>query len=100
MKRKVKNLISVLWSLCRFSLLKLWKRGNFSFRLVERFSPNTRIDFIRGTLRLGNRVRVHHHTKLVIDGGTLEIGDDVAINDDCGIYCFDGVRIGARLSFS
>lgn len=99
LKRKIKSMISVLWSLGRFSLLKLWKRGNFSFHLVERFSPNTRIDFIRGTLRLGNRVRAHHGTKLLINGGALQIGDDVGLNDECGIYCFDSIRIGARVGF-
>ena len=100
MKRKIKTMISVLWSLGRFSLLKLWKGKNFSFHPVERFSPNPRIDFVRGTLRLGNRVRAHHGTKLVVDGGgILELGDDVAINDGCGFYCFDGIRVGARTEF-
>lgn len=99
MKRKIKSVISVLWSLLRFSLLKLCKGKHFSFYPVERFSPNTRIDFTRGTIRLGRRVRAHHGTKLLVNGGTLEIGDDVGLNDECGIYCFDKVVIGARVGF-
>lgn len=99
MKHKIKNLFCVLWSFLRFSVLKLFRFRSFSFWWVERFSPNTRIDFVKGHFALGRRVRAHHCTKMVINGGTLTIGDDVAINDDCGIYCFERITIGARTEF-
>lgn len=99
MKRQAKSAVSVLWSLLRFSLLKLVRWKSLTFWPVERFSPNVEVDLVRGELRLGRRVRVHHGTKLLVDRGTLVIGDDAAINARCGLYCFDRIEIGAGCEF-
>ena len=99
LKRTVKNAVSVIWSIPRFGFLKLLHWNGITFSAVERISPNCSVDFVRGKLTMGKRVRIHHGTKLLVDGGKLDIGDCVAINVNCGIYCFDEITIGAGTEF-
>ena len=101
MKRGVKNLVSVCWSLIRLSLIKLLGPSRISFYPVERISPNVIVDVSRGArLILGRRVRVHHGSKLSASGtAVLQIGDNTAINQNCGIFAMERIEIGAGTEF-
>lgn len=101
MGRILKNLISVAWSLLRFSIMKLFFGSHLSFHAVERISPNVIVSVSRSSkLVLGNRVRVHHGTKLsAASDGILCLGDNVAINQNCGIFAMERIEIGAGTEF-
>jgi acetyltransferase-like isoleucine patch superfamily enzyme len=91
-----KNLISVILSFLKFSLIKLFNWRYFHFHYIERFSPNTTLNISKNSyIYLGNKVRAHSNTKLVsANGGELRIEDNVAINTNCGLYCFESISIG------
>ena len=101
MFKRVKNIISVLFSLVKFILIKIVRKREFSFRPIERFSPGTMINIHRGGyLKLGNRVRAHQGTKLsVTSGGTLEVGDDTAFNYNCIVVARKSIKIGTGVIF-
>lgn len=99
--RKIKNIISVIYSLIKFSIIKLFKGKKFKFNLIERFSPNTIIE-IRGNAKLefGKRVRAHNGTKFnVSNNGFLKIGDNTSFNDRCIIACHKKIEIGNDCTF-
>lgn len=92
----VKNVISVMFSIIKFSLIKIIKNKRFKFKLIERFSPNTEIRIGKNSkIILGNKVRAHSRTILrAINGGNIKIEDNVAINVNCGIYSMKEISIG------
>jgi len=96
MRRLVNNIISVLFSLFRFTLFKMFHWKNFKFYPIERLSPNVVTEFNRGSLvYLGKRVRIHSGTKLKIrSGGRFHIYDNVKINYYCIIVCHEYIEIG------
>ena len=100
MGRTLKNVISVGWSLLRFSIMKLFCGSRLSFHAIERISPNVIVEIVGDAkLALGNRVRVHRGTKLSAGGGVLCLGDNVAINQNCGIFAMERIEIGAGTEF-
>ena len=78
----LKNLISVAYSFVRFTVRKIFVPSSIFFHMVERVSPNVIVNVSKGAkLILGNRVRIHHGSKISAGGkGILKIGDNVAIN--------------------
>lgn len=101
MRRTVNNVISVLFSLVKFIVLKLFHWSDFSFDLIERFSPNVVVEIRKGgKLTLGKKVRVHSGTKLKVSkGGHCIIEDGVKINYNCMIICHDEIRVGTNTEF-
>ena len=101
MRRCLGNVISVLFSLLKFSILKLFHFRGFSFYPIQRFSPDTVIRVEKGCkLRLGKKVRVHSGSKLLCSsGGELEIGDNCRVNYNYMIVCRESIRIGKGVEF-
>ena len=101
MRRLVNNVISVGFSLVKFSLIKLFHWKDFIFSPVERFSPNVVTEFNKGSkVTLGKMVRVHSGTKIKVRGGAqLNIGSNVKINYNCIIACHDKIEIGEGTEF-
>jgi acetyltransferase-like isoleucine patch superfamily enzyme len=101
MSRKIKNVIAVLFSLIRFSLLKIIHGKRFSFEGIQRFSPNTQLFFLnRGKILLGNKVRAHTGTKIrAISGGVVNIGANSTFNYNCMIVALKGIQIGTGVEF-
>ena len=91
MRRLVNNIISVGFSLVKFSLIKLFHWKEFTFSPVERFSPNVVTEFNKGSnVNFGKMVRVHSGTKIKVRGGArLVIGSNAKINYYCIIACHD-----------
>lgn len=101
MFKKLKNTISVIWSLIKFCLIKLIRWKEFTFRPIERFSPSTMINIHRGgKMILGNKLRVHSGSRLsVTPGGILSIGDNTAINYNCIFVARKNTTIGKDCTF-
>lgn len=98
---KAKNIFSVLFSLIKFFLLKIFNWHKFYFHPIERFSPNTQVGFIGGgSIILGKAVRAHSNVKLrAINEGVIEIGENVSINYGCMIMAMKKISIGKGVEF-
>lgn len=101
MRRVINNLISVAYSLIRFSVLKLFRWPDFHFDWIERISPNVIVGIAKGgKLKLGKKVRIHSDSKLSVGkNGICEIQDNVKVNYNCMIVCFDRITIGEGAEF-
>jgi acetyltransferase-like isoleucine patch superfamily enzyme len=101
MSRTLKNVIAVVFSFFKFSLLKIIHGERFTFGKIQRFSPQTQIFFLNGgKIRLGNRVRAHTGTKIrAISGGVLNIGANTTFNYNCMIVCLKRIHIGEGVEF-
>ena len=101
MRRLFNNIISVIFSLVKFSLMKLFHWSGFSFSPVERFSPNVVTEFNKGSMvTLGKMVRVHSGTKIKVrDGAKLSIGSNAKLNYNCIIACHNQIKIGEGTEF-
>ncbi len=101
MRRMFGNLISVIFSFIKFFFIKLFHWNNFSYKLIERFSPNVVIEIgKKARLLLGKSVRVHSGSKIKIrKGAKCNIEDNVKINYNCIIVCHDDITIGSGTEF-
>ena len=101
MRRMFGNLISVIFSFIKFSFIKLFHWNNFSYKLIERFSPNVVIEIgKKAKLFLGKSVRVHSGSKIKVrNGSKCNIGDNVKINYNCIIVCHHNITIGSGTEF-
>ena len=102
MKRFCNNVISVAYSIIRFSFIKLFYWEQFHYQMIERFSPNTDIYFIgrRGKIVLGRKVRAHSLCRLrVIGNGVIDIGDNATMNYGCMVTARGFIKIGRGVEF-
>lgn len=101
MFKKLKNVISVLWSFVKFCIIKVIRWKELSFKPIERFSPSTMINIHkRGRMILGSKLRVHSGTRLsVTPGAVLSIGDNTAINYNCIFVARRSIKIGKDCTF-
>lgn len=101
MRHFLGNLISVGFSLVKFTLMKLVYQGRFTCYPIQRISPNVTVRVgKRAKLCLGRRVRVHSGSRLMaVAGGVLEIGDNCRFNYGCMIVCRCGIRIAPGVEF-
>ncbi len=101
MHRKVNNLISVFVSFIRCVVLKIFHFNGFSFKGVERFSPNVSIELDRGgSIFFGRRVRAHSGVKIKVrKNARLVISDNVSFNYNCMVFCRDKIEIGEGVEF-
>lgn len=97
MRRLLYNLISVLFSMLKFGIIKIFHFRKFSFDGVQRFSPNTEVVIAeKGSIRLGKHIRAHRRSKLLAFGnGVLEIGNNTALGNGVSINCMERITIGA-----
>lgn len=96
MRRRIYNIISVLFSAIKFGILRLIHGSHFRFDGIQRFSPNTEVLVSEnGTLHLGKKVRAHRRSKLSVFGdGLLEIGANIALGSGVSITCMEKITIG------
>lgn len=101
MKRIINNIISVIYTTFRFLIIKVLHRENFSYNIIERFSPNVEIELEKGArLSLGKKVRAHSGCKFKIrKGAHLIIEDEVSFNYNCMIFCHDKIVIKKGVEF-
>lgn len=101
MRRTFNNIISVIFSLIKFSIIKLFHGADFSFSPIERFSPNVVTELNKGSkVEFGKMVRVHSGCKIKVrQGGKLKIGCNTKVNYNCIIACHDSIDIGDGTEF-
>lgn len=101
MRRWLYNIISVFYSLMKFSLIKLFHFNSFNFQLIERFSPNTSIRFVgRGKIILGSFVTGRSGCKLIVTGkGELYVGNRTKFNHGCIVTAMNSISIGNGVEF-
>lgn len=101
MFKKAKNVISVIFSLIKFLIIKVFRFNGFYFQLIERFSPDTMINiWPKGKLVLGKKVRAHSGTRLsVTNNAILEIGDYATFNYNCIVAARKHIKIGRNVAF-
>ena len=105
MKRRFKNVVSVLYSMVYFSITKFFHWKHFQFQLIERFSPNTEVTIAgKGSIALGGRITAHSGVKIKsVAKGDIVIGNHVRFNYGCivvsqGRICIaDGVGFGPNV---
>lgn len=101
MHRKICNIVSVIFSLFKFSLMKAFNLKNFKFYFIERFSPNVSVEIENGgELHLGKAVRAHSNVKIKVrKGAKLIIHDNVSFNYGCMIFCRHNIEIEEGVEF-
>ncbi len=101
MRRTVNNLISVIFSMIKFSLIKVCYWKELHFYPIQRFSPNVVTEFNRNSrVCLGKMVRVHSGSKIKVRcNGELSIGNNVRINYNCILACHEKITIGPGTEF-
>ena len=101
MRREFNNIVSVLHSLARFTVLKIFNPQGINVALIERFSPNVVVEVNRGgKLKLGKKVCVHSGCKLKVrKGAAMMIDDGVWVNYNCMFFCRKSIHIGSGTEF-
>ncbi len=101
MFKKIKSIISILFTFIKFCLIKLFRIKGLLFHPIERFSPSTMLNLHRGgKMILGNKLRVHSGCRLsATPGATLSIGDNTALNYNCILVARKGIFIGKDCTF-
>ena len=96
MFKKLKNWISVAFTLIKFSLVKIIRFHEFSFHMIERFSPNTMVNIYKNSrMKLGKKIRVHSGCKLsVTPNAEMIIGENTALNYNCILVARKSITIG------
>jgi len=96
MGRRIRAIVSVLYSFVYLGLLKLLHLKSFHYGLIQRISPGVPI-FLEGRCQFGDRLRVHSGSRIMVrENASLVIGSDTQIN--CGVFivCLDQIEIGAN----
>ena len=101
MRRKINNIVSVICSFFRFSIMRVIHGKALSVSGVERFSPNVVFEMNKGAhASIGKKVRVHSGSKIKIrKNGELYIGQGVKMNYNCIVVCRKEINIGAGTEF-
>ena len=101
MKRQLKNIISVLYSMIYFFITKLFHMKKFHFHLIERFSPNTEVTIAgNGSISLGQRITAHSGVRIKSAvNGDIVIGDCVRFNYGCMLVSQGRVQIDNGVGF-
>lgn len=101
MRRFVANLVSVLYSFVRFSVMKIFCIKRFSCYWIERISPNVSVRVgTKARLELGKRIRIHSNSKIIASStGYLKIEDDCRFNYNCMIVCRHSIHIKKGAEF-
>jgi acetyltransferase-like isoleucine patch superfamily enzyme len=101
MTRQLNNILSVIFSLGKFLLIKLIHFKRFHFYPIQRFSPRTQIFFIgNGEIFLGKKVRAHTGVRIrAINNGVIDIGQNVSLNYGCMIVAMGSIKISQGVEF-
>ncbi|WP_099190595.1 acyltransferase [Tepidibacter mesophilus] len=101
MKRYIRAGICLIYSLIKFSLIKLFHMKNFRFTVLNLISPFTEIEIgKRAKLLLGKMVRARSGVKIKVrNGAEVQIGDNTSLNHGCMIISHENIIIGKNVQF-
>lgn len=101
MKRILKNIISVLYSVIYFTITKIFNWQSFRFFPIERFSPSTEVTIAgNGKIFLGKRITAHSGVKIkAVSNGSITIEDQVRFNYGCIVMSQGTIEIKKGVGF-
>lgn len=87
MRHRIGNVVSVVYSVFRFALYKIFYGKHFCYHFIERISPDVVIDIdSKSYLSMGKKVRIHSGSRITCaKGAKVKIGDNCRINNNCRI---------------
>ncbi len=99
MRHSIGNIVSVVFSVIKLSVLKLFHWNTLKYCFIERISPDVVIDIDQtSSLELKDKVSIHSGGRITIaDGGRVVIGKRVRINNNCRIACRESIRIDDKV---
>lgn len=101
MKKYLRGMICILYTLIRFCTIKLIKFNNFQFSPINIISPFTQIEIGRkGKLSFGKKVKIRSGSKIrVRKKATMKIGNNTSLNHNCIFTAHKGITIGENVQF-
>lgn len=101
MKKYIRAGICLVFSLIKFSLIKIFHMKNFRFTVFNLISPFTEVEIgKKAKLILGKMVRVRSGSKIKVrKGAEVQIGDNTSLNHGCMVISHDKIIIGKDVQF-
>lgn len=101
MKKYIRAGICLVFSLIKFSLIKLFHMKNFKFTVLNLISPFTEVEIgKKAKLILGKMVRVRSGSKIKVrKSAEIQIGDNTSLNHGCMVISHDKIIIGKDVQF-
>ncbi|WP_282020650.1 acyltransferase [Planomicrobium okeanokoites] len=101
MKKKVAAPFILLYTLLKFTVIKLFNFRNFKFHLISHISPFTEINLSKGgKLSFGYNSKFRSGTKInVRKKAEIIIKDNVFLNHGCMLICHEKIEIGNNVQF-
>lgn len=101
MKRYIRAVICLIYTLVKFSILKLFHFKGFRFSLFNLISPFTEIEIGKSSeLFLGRKVRMRSGSKVrTRKGAQIKIGCDTSLNHGCIVTAHEKILIGKSVQF-
>lgn len=101
MKKYIRGAIYIIFSLLKFSIIKIFHFSGFKFTLLNLFSPFTEVDLDRGAFLLIKKyVKAKSGVKIKVrKGAKVEIGEKTSFNHGCMIVSHNNIIIGNDVQF-
>lgn len=101
MKKYIRAIVCIIYSLIRFTFIKLFHLNKFKFSLLSLVSPLTDISMDKNSkLYLGKMVKIRSGSKVrVRKDGIIKIGDNTSLNHGCIFTAHEKICIGQNVQF-
>ena len=101
MKRYIRAIICLIYSLVKFTIMKIFHFKSFEFTIYNLISPFTEIDISKnGKLSIGKLVKIRSGSKLrVRKSGEIKIGQNTSLNHGCIFTAHEKITIGQNVQF-
>jgi acetyltransferase-like isoleucine patch superfamily enzyme len=101
MKKYMRGIICLVFSLLKFLFLKIFHFQKFKFTIFNLFSPFTDIEIDKSaTLTIGKFVKARSGTKIKVrKKGVVNIGENTFFNHNCMVFGYEKIIIGKNVQF-
>lgn len=101
LKKYIRAVVCLIFSLIKFSFIKLYSWNSFKFSLLNIVSPFTEVEVGRNSkLVLGKLIRMKSGAKIrVRRAARMEIGDNTSLNHGCIFTAHKKILIGKDVQF-
>ena len=101
MKKYIRAIICIIFSLLKLGFIKIFRYKNLKFKFITIFSPFTEIDIDKkGKLSLGASIKMKSGSKIrVRNGAEIIIGDKTSMNHNCIFTAHEKIKIGSNVQF-
>ena len=96
MKKYVRASICLIYSLVKFTIIKIVKLKNFRFTTINLVSPFTNIEIgKKAKLTLGKKVKIRSGSKIIVRKcAEVSIGRNTSLNYRCMVVAHEKITIG------